>query len=522
MASDYPPLPENGRTHYAIYTEASRGDRVELTMFNLPSEIGSDAELVIENGTLTVDCSTLYTDDIKYYLDEFSGTWIEFESGYPKISDNIGTLYYSDLNYIFYASAPGGENKKWNVNPAPDGYYVTVYDNDVMDFYFTKDFMDYKWITYRSAPEKFNMKFPSTELNQLGFLNGEYVIIENWEFYTPPQYKTVGGVYELAYIYDLNGNLISTKSNSVISYNWFNNCFDICVSEVTADGISGARGVPAAITYNFYHSEDLENYIQEDYNEYNYDIDDKFEIMDLGNYSLISETQSFMRYDSESGTWKKDVYYPKFTKTLYKYYLRYDNGEEYKVQFYGDCSVYKDLLICDSDDLIMYSTNGVYYTKVKKSPEKNNTRKYWTEGNLLCVSNNNSFIKTPILNNDGIFVRLNDEILSFSEPPVIESDFTLVPMRHFLERMGAKVLWDEDTQTATAVFGSEDAEKTVVFAIDNNIAYVNGAEIVMDVPARMINGHTFIPLRFLSENLGCKVEWNEEQNTAVVTVDVKN
>ena len=37
--TDYPPLPENGRTHYAIYTEASRDNRVELAMFNIDDDI---------------------------------------------------------------------------------------------------------------------------------------------------------------------------------------------------------------------------------------------------------------------------------------------------------------------------------------------------------------------------------------------------------------------------------------------------------------------------------------------------
>ena len=46
--------------------------------------------------------------------------------------------------------------------------------------------------------------------------------------------------------------------------------------------------------------------------------------------------------------------------------------------------------------------------------------------------------------------------------------------------------------------------------------YVNGEIVKMDVPARLINDKTMIPLRFLSENLGYEVEWNEENNTAIV------
>lgn len=39
----------------------------------------------------------------------------------------------------------------------------------------------------------------------------------------------------------------------------------------------------------------------------------------------------------------------------------------------------------------------------------------------------------------------------------------------------------------------------------------------MDVPARLVDGKTMVPLRFLSENLGYNVEWDENTNTAIVT-----
>ena len=125
------------------------------------------------------------------------------------------------------------------------------------------------------------------------------------------------------------------------------------------------------------------------------------------------------------------------------------------------------------------------------------------------------------------YVRLNDTILGFSQPPVMESDRILVPMRFLFEQMGAEVDWNDATQTATAKISARGesgersgaGENTVTFSIDNTTAYVNGAETPMDVPARLINDQTFVPLRFLSENLGYNVEWDEETNTAVITTE---
>ncbi|MBE5040894.1 copper amine oxidase N-terminal domain-containing protein [Ructibacterium gallinarum] len=120
------------------------------------------------------------------------------------------------------------------------------------------------------------------------------------------------------------------------------------------------------------------------------------------------------------------------------------------------------------------------------------------------------------------YVQVNDKVLGFETPPVTESDRTLVPMRFLFEQLGAEVTWDEGTQTATAAIAAEpDTQslaqaKSVSFAIDNTTATVNGAEAVMDVPARLVNDKTMVPLRFLSENLGYLVSWNEETNTATV------
>ncbi len=45
---------------------------------------------------------------------------------------------------------------------------------------------------------------------------------------------------------------------------------------------------------------------------------------------------------------------------------------------------------------------------------------------------------------------------------------------------------------------------------------VNGKEIVSDIPTQIIDGRTMVPVRFVSEALGAKVDWNEK--TATVSI----
>lgn len=87
-------------------------------------------------------------------------------------------------------------------------------------------------------------------------------------------------------------------------------------------------------------------------------------------------------------------------------------------------------------------------------------------------------------------------------------------MRFLFEQMGAEVDWDEQTQTATV----RQNEQSVAFSVDGQTAQVNAAPVEMQVPARIINGKTMVPLRFFSENLGYDVTWEEETRMAVIAV----
>ncbi len=80
----------------------------------------------------------------------------------------------------------------------------------------------------------------------------------------------------------------------------------------------------------------------------------------------------------------------------------------------------------------------------------------------------------------------------------------LVPLRGVFEKMGAHVEWDDDSQT---VFADRN-DTRVELMIGSNNATVNGRAVLMDVPAQLIDGRTLVPLRFLSESLGARVNFD--------------
>ena len=101
-------------------------------------------------------------------------------------------------------------------------------------------------------------------------------------------------------------------------------------------------------------------------------------------------------------------------------------------------------------------------------------------------------------------VFINGEKLTVDVYPKIENERTLVPMRGVFEALCATVEWDDSTKTVTAV--KDDI--TVTLQVGSNILYKNLEGIEIDVPAKIENSRTLVPLRAVSEAFDCSVEWD--------------
>lgn len=52
--------------------------------------------------------------------------------------------------------------------------------------------------------------------------------------------------------------------------------------------------------------------------------------------------------------------------------------------------------------------------------------------------------------------------------------------------------------------------------INSNIAYVNGKEVILDTEPIIHNNRTLVPIRFIAENLGCEVEWDDKGREVII------
>lgn len=118
----------------------------------------------------------------------------------------------------------------------------------------------------------------------------------------------------------------------------------------------------------------------------------------------------------------------------------------------------------------------------------------------------------PVSAGQPIKVLVEGQPVSFDVKPVMEMGRILVPVRAIFEALGARVEWDDKTQTVYAERGAFYLQ----IEVDEVLADINGYQEELDVPARLINGRVLVPLRFAAEAFGTVVKWDDKTSTVSI------
>ena len=117
-----------------------------------------------------------------------------------------------------------------------------------------------------------------------------------------------------------------------------------------------------------------------------------------------------------------------------------------------------------------------------------------------------------VLTIDSTLILIDGEYVVNDVAPTIRNERTVLPIRVIAEALGAAVTWNEAEQTVTIVKG----DTTIVLYIGQAFALVNGDPVQLDAPAFIENGRTYLPLRFIMENLGASVVWDGLTKTVTI------
>ncbi|MGU3473475.1 stalk domain-containing protein [Paenibacillus sp. D51F] len=104
-----------------------------------------------------------------------------------------------------------------------------------------------------------------------------------------------------------------------------------------------------------------------------------------------------------------------------------------------------------------------------------------------------------------IVIMLDGKKLAVRMSPVILKGSILVPMKDIFKALGSELSWDPKTRTLLASSGGYFSMSLKVGA---SHAVVNGKSVKLDSPAVILNGTTFVPIRFVSETMGAEVKWD--------------
>jgi len=111
---------------------------------------------------------------------------------------------------------------------------------------------------------------------------------------------------------------------------------------------------------------------------------------------------------------------------------------------------------------------------------------------------------------------INGKKVDFDVNPIVVNGRTLVPFRTIAEELGADVQWLGAEKKVIVTKG----KTTVILVLGQDTAIIekgnSKTRAKLDAPALLHNNRTMVPIRFLSESLGAKVDYYSEGSLVVI------
>lgn len=113
--------------------------------------------------------------------------------------------------------------------------------------------------------------------------------------------------------------------------------------------------------------------------------------------------------------------------------------------------------------------------------------------------------KTIILQIGSTAALVDDQAIINDVAPVIRNDRTLVPIRVITEALGGQVAWNEAAKEVTLTVNGKEIKMTIGKALEK-----------YGVAPVIIGGRTFVPVRFVADELGAVTTWDDATKTVTI------
>lgn len=160
------------------------------------------------------------------------------------------------------------------------------------------------------------------------------------------------------------------------------------------------------------------------------------------------------------------------------------------------------------------TSNTKYYYRVRAYNNLGNST--YTSESSVTMPKIESIISL-VIGNTSYYV--NNQLRTMDTAPIIRDNRTLLPIKYVAEAVGAAVDWNNSERKVTITLKGTVIE----LWIENSKSRVNGEYKPIDssntkvTPIIVEPGRTMLPIRFVSETLGAKVDWNSTKKEVTVT-----
>ncbi|MCI3918662.1 copper amine oxidase N-terminal domain-containing protein [Paenibacillus sp. TRM 82003] len=145
----------------------------------------------------------------------------------------------------------------------------------------------------------------------------------------------------------------------------------------------------------------------------------------------------------------------------------------------------------------------------------------WAPGGGAQLGNgDDAFAEGPTPMQRPIAVYVNGERVSLPNGVIVRGGQSFLPLRSVFGQLGADVGWDHPTQMVT-IERDDPTKPKLMISIDYGTGELtqNGEPVALANEPFILNGSAYLPLRFVSESLGAKVDWDDAAETIQITME---
>ncbi|MGF7029907.1 peptidoglycan endopeptidase LytE [Paenibacillus mucilaginosus] len=116
-------------------------------------------------------------------------------------------------------------------------------------------------------------------------------------------------------------------------------------------------------------------------------------------------------------------------------------------------------------------------------------------------------------------VQINDSLVPFPEaqPFIDDANQMQIPLRALTEKLGYQIGWEKDGEIVKVTLTNN--KQTIALQTGSSKAEVDGKSVRLESPVQFLNGSVYLPLRFVSETFGYRIQWDAANRIAIINQD---